>query len=462
MIDFLIVTALKEELDAVRAKLGMKRPIEKQTTDPDVHTYYRKSLTTARSDRAVYDIVATRLDNMGPIEAGVQTAYAIGRWRPRAVLMVGIAGGVEGSSALGDLLLARVVADYTLGKVETSRVVERVEKRNRDPATGDRPVRQTRWEARHVDRGLHDSGLALSAGWTKKVKVKRPRKGAPKVLSGVVVSGGDVIAAAAFVATLKLDWAKLIGLEMEGGGVATAAAASARTPRFLMIRGVSDLADKKKNDAATKKWRPYACDVAATFLLAFLASGPIPPQPSPVAPESGTDTSVKGTIASSATPRDRDVRTLWRLLSTIATADIDYLVERGRAFAIPHRIFHFVEGFRAVYAAADFHINDPTLRKAVTSFAKPFLKMFSFSDYFSPRPGGTEYGFVGYGLAPEERRRAARKQFAKTVEDADAAFRQLLTLVQTSWQEIDIEETSNAALLEYQEFEKRMDGVLGG
>ncbi|MGA9576731.1 MAG: tetratricopeptide repeat-containing protein, partial [Terrimicrobiaceae bacterium] len=72
-------------------------------------------------------------------------------------------------------------------------------------------------------------------------------------------------------------WTKLIGCEMEAGGVASAAFEAASAPGFLMVRGVSDLADPDKDKAQTESWRAYACDVAAAYVEAFLKSGPVVP-----------------------------------------------------------------------------------------------------------------------------------------------------------------------------------------
>lgn len=43
-----------------------------------------------------------------------------------------------------------------------------------------------------------------------------------------------------------------------------------------MVRGVSDLADARKGSARVEEWRPYACDVAASFAVALLKDGPVP------------------------------------------------------------------------------------------------------------------------------------------------------------------------------------------
>ena len=65
-------------------------------------------------------------------------------------------------------------------------------------------------------------------------------------------------------------------VEMEAGGAALACFdAPQPRPDFFMVRGVSDLADAKKDCARVKAWRCYACDVAAAFTIGLLQSGPV-------------------------------------------------------------------------------------------------------------------------------------------------------------------------------------------
>ena len=71
-------------------------------------------------------------------------------------------------------------------------------------------------------------------------------------------------------------WAKLVGVEMEAGGTASAAFQAANNPGFFMVRGVSDLADAAKDSDAVDRWRAYACEVAAAYAIGLLRSGPIP------------------------------------------------------------------------------------------------------------------------------------------------------------------------------------------
>jgi nucleoside phosphorylase len=68
------------------------------------------------------------------------------------------------------------------------------------------------------------------------------------------------------------DWPKLVGIEMEAGGIAAGLHNTMDRPEFLMIKAVSDYG-KDKHDAAVKPWRPYACDVAASFAAQIIRSG---------------------------------------------------------------------------------------------------------------------------------------------------------------------------------------------
>ena len=56
---------------------------------------------------------------MGRVEALNTTKDAINRWKPRYVLLVGIAGGFEENDArLGDILVSDQIIDYELQKLK--------------------------------------------------------------------------------------------------------------------------------------------------------------------------------------------------------------------------------------------------------------------------------------------------------------------------------------------------------
>jgi nucleoside phosphorylase len=255
-VDFVIVTALEEERDAILGKLpGYQR------LDPfndDIRVYFSSNLPATFPDGSTgtYHIVVMPLLDMGRTQATAATSDAIRRWNPRYVILVGIAGGVaENGVKLGDVLVSTQIVDYELQKL-----------------TSEEP--EIRWEVYRADPRLVGAARNLDdSAWLELMSAKRPGRGAPKHHIGPIASGDKVIADSEVLAHYRDKWSKLTGVEMEAAGVAIASFQAAQQPGFFMVRGVSDLADKKKNSARVKRWRSYACDIAASYAIALLKSG---------------------------------------------------------------------------------------------------------------------------------------------------------------------------------------------
>ncbi len=260
-VDFIIVTPLAEERDAVLDQLGNYRRIP--TSEQDIRVYFGADLPVTFPDgsEASYRIVVMPLLDMGRVEAANATADAIRRWQPRYVLLVGIAGGLAKAEVkLGDVLIADQVADYELQKLEQDKT-------------------KIRWQVHRTDARLRgEAQNLLSNVWLKRIRAKRPGEGKPGMHIGPICTGDKVIANE-LAESYRDIWTKLIGVEMEAGGVASAAFQAPSKPAFFMIRGVSDLADSAKNSAEVHIWRAYACDVAAAFTIALLENGAVPARP---------------------------------------------------------------------------------------------------------------------------------------------------------------------------------------
>jgi nucleoside phosphorylase len=254
-VDFLLITALEEEREALLSKLPGVRKLDRDGAG--THTYYEAEVATHRKDGAVYRVIVTSLSGMGPTKAAIKASAVIQRWDPPYVLMIGIAGGIEGEVALGDVMVASQVVDYTLGKVR------------------DDGPREERWTVSPADADLRDAAANFPTSWEDLVVQPRPADGRPQRHIGVIASGGDVIASKKQIAVYREDWPKLIGVEMEGGGMAEALHDDIKRPRFLMLRGVSDLADGEDNAEMKKRWRAYGCDVAAAYAIGLLRDGPV-------------------------------------------------------------------------------------------------------------------------------------------------------------------------------------------
>jgi nucleoside phosphorylase len=255
-VDFGIVAALPEEFEALLAEMSDAKRLDKNGND--THTYYSATVQTDRADGAIYRIVLTLCPAMGPLVAANTVKALINRWKPRHVLLVGIACGLPSETLYGDLLLPDQIADDTLGK-----------------QMADVP-REVRWRTFQTGASLFGSAQHVPKGWIDTIKIPRPGSGAPVARHGTVVSGGDVVMDDGLIAEYRAMWPKLVGVEMEAGGAASAVHDTLSAPEFLMIKAVSDHG-KDKHEPAVKPWRAYACAVAAAFARAFMQSGPADP-----------------------------------------------------------------------------------------------------------------------------------------------------------------------------------------
>jgi len=258
-VDFAIITALEEERDAVLAHIEGWRKLEKDGLD--THTWYEAIVPTRRKDHAAYRVVVTSLAGMGPLMATAKAQAVVARWHPNNVLLVGIACGMPPpDTALGDVLVSRQVADYTLGKVFPD------------------GRREIRWEVYRSGANLLDGALNLTPEeWIPLLTPAiRPTPGVPSRHCGVIASGGDVVSNADLIAGYREDWPKLIGIEMESGGTAAGLNDTSHPPEFLMIKGVSDFGEGKDD---VKAWRPSASDAAAAFAVALIRAGTGPAVP---------------------------------------------------------------------------------------------------------------------------------------------------------------------------------------
>lgn len=274
-VDVLIIAPLREEREAVLAKLpGAKRLPRAQ----HVFIYYEAQVPVSGqpSGQPGRRVIVTSPNDMGRVEAASVVSEAVERWKPRFVLLVGIAGGalspdqraaaeaeqVGGVAAkgvgLGDVLVAREIVDYELQKVT---------------AEGS----QIRWKPNPVDQQLLAAAQHLERHeWAPLIAEQRPVAGSPRVHFGPVASGDKVVAYSEGLKQVQDVWSKLIGVEMEAGGVAQRVAQTITRPGFFMVRGVSDLADERKGRADVDAWRAYACDVAAAYAVGLIQSDIFP------------------------------------------------------------------------------------------------------------------------------------------------------------------------------------------
>jgi nucleoside phosphorylase len=256
-VDFAFITALEKEAKAVVSRLENHQI--RRFEDADIRSYHYGTIPLQNADK-YYSAVVVLLPNMGNVAAANAVTDTIARWNPRFVLMVGIAGGIpQDDLDLGDVIVADQIVGYEYGKVTDQGLKPR-------------------------DRVYPASALLLDRirnfwddSWTQQIKVPRPENASrtgSKLFIGPIASGNKVVASIEFRRQLTQHWSKLIGLEMEGEGVFAATFDRPQIPATLVIRGVCDMADKRKSD----EWQEYAANAAAAFAISFIKNGPVNPQ----------------------------------------------------------------------------------------------------------------------------------------------------------------------------------------
>ncbi|OQW91210.1 MAG: hypothetical protein BWK78_05250 [Thiotrichaceae bacterium IS1] len=235
-IDFAIITALPEELQAVLSKL--EKP---QRFPDDPFIFYRCNIGKAK-------VIVTRLDKAGNIKAAAAASLVLERYQPTYLLMVGIAAGFEDKKVqLGDVVVAEDCYYDGPGK-ET--------KDGKSPRPRQLPTSKFLY-ARSLDYKNLD--------WKANIGHPAPKgECQPRVHPGVIASSETVIAHKPKMDSLLAAHDGLRAVAMEGYGMAEAALN--HKVDFLEIRGISDFGDGQKND----EWHDYAADVAAAYAVGLL------------------------------------------------------------------------------------------------------------------------------------------------------------------------------------------------
>lgn len=249
--DIVIVTALKIEYDAVVGYLDSPEKVS------GYRTVHRAYLSHENSETGYQVIVLCT--GMGTANSATAVTQALNDWKPAAIILTGIMGGVKAEERyLGDLIIAEQIVGYELGKAKSTGTERRLQVRHSTPKIIDkvRHFQDDKWvsECRKIARPDGKTGRLM-----------------PQVHFGDVASGDKVIADTTTIPDLQGSWSNLIGVDMEGFGTANAVYQADSALQMLMMKGICDWADADKND----NWQAYAANVAAAYVVNFLKSKPI-------------------------------------------------------------------------------------------------------------------------------------------------------------------------------------------
>jgi len=204
------------------------------------------------------NIIAASSNQMGMVAATDLTAKILHHFKPKIVIMGGIAAGISGGGGYGDVLIAELCYDYGSGKWETieEEIIFKPDHRqisiNSDLTS---KFKQIQTKRTYLDQ------------IKKKCTISKPRSKL-NVHFGIFASGAGVIASKEYTTRLKDGARKLIGFDMEAYGVYYAChyAKQPKPKYFLSIKSISDKGDSQKND----NYQEYAAYTSAQYIYHLL------------------------------------------------------------------------------------------------------------------------------------------------------------------------------------------------
>lgn len=240
-LEFVVFTALPLESRAVLKHMGT-------TTDRQLRTgtvVEIGSLACAAGARQVGLVEV----GAGNVAAATVISDALAVLGPRAILFVGVAGGIK-DVALGHVVAATKVYGYESGKAGEHGFLPR-------PEVGQssyRLVQRARVESRRP-------------GW-----LARLGTGEEVDVHVAPIAAGEKVVADMRSPTYQFirdHYSDAVAVEMEGRGFL--AAAYVHSVEAMVIRGISDMIEKK-NDADALGWQPKAAARAAAFAFEVMAN----------------------------------------------------------------------------------------------------------------------------------------------------------------------------------------------
>jgi nucleoside phosphorylase/NTP pyrophosphatase (non-canonical NTP hydrolase) len=289
-----IVTALPKEFAAMRIMFDEETP-HHVVGDPNE---YIVGLVRADDGRGSHVIALTLLKELGNNSAATVAANLLRSFSSvQDIMMVGIAGGVPSYDQvdkhirLGDVIVSdnEGVVQYDNLKVGVKSITIRSNADKPSPRMlgvvkaieADRLMRKYPWE-HLIDRGaqLLDGVRPVDVPdelfkWDgdKPTEVRHLtddtwRSGYPKLHYGRIGAANTLLKDPALRDKIGRD-CNVRAVEMEGSGVADAAWNAGQ--RYIVIRGICDYCDPKKND----KWQGYAAVCAAAYARVVIARMPL-------------------------------------------------------------------------------------------------------------------------------------------------------------------------------------------
>lgn len=176
--------------------------------------------------------------------------------RTQNIIFLGTASGIKSSGVkLGDVIVSDRIVNYVIRKLDSESEI-------------------LPYTINHINPNILVSIQKIrNSDWQHYIEQEGPRKETPKCIIGPIALSNTIIKTEYELIQLINSYNKLIGINA-GANIGTSLSSqSGDELNLVMIQGVSDLIDPRKNFEKTGDWRLYAIDVAASFAITLLKEG---------------------------------------------------------------------------------------------------------------------------------------------------------------------------------------------
>ncbi len=259
--DFFILVIIDREFEAIKQVFQLGNAIPYKGRD-----YYEGSISGLGGKS--YSVVCTQSYHAGNVSSATVTSVILNNFKPRYLLLVGIAGGVHGKEniKIGDVVVSTEVKYYEL------------EKQTKGKKTDKSGVNATPSQTL-----LNSYRRIKDQDWQSLIPEERPENNKEKSvsLSGKILSGEKLLGDenSELLKHLLTIHETALAVEMEGAGVARAIyeESTHNKVEFLDIRGISDYCNTGDNQGDRDTWRKHSSLVAATFAKYLIENTNIDP-----------------------------------------------------------------------------------------------------------------------------------------------------------------------------------------
>ena len=197
---------------------------------------------------------------IGKVNAAITTTLMIQYFKPKEIVFSGIAGGIDPALFPGDIVIGTQVTYHDYGAIEDTGMKYLPTKNPWTMAVN--PVMYT------CDSALVQKAISVSTGLNFSKVFRENGSFAPAVTKGIIVTGDVFVSSETATERLRKDL-NAAATEMEGAAIAQTC--FQQNIPFLIIRSLSDNANKKAGDDIRSFYK-IAAENAATLVMAVVGA----------------------------------------------------------------------------------------------------------------------------------------------------------------------------------------------